>query len=90
MTAEAVRDEDPALAVTSFGPGTDEPALAVTSFGPGTDADAVLAIHGITANGRCWDTVAALLPERRILAPDLRGRARSNACLLYTSDAADD
>ncbi|WP_295035125.1 alpha/beta fold hydrolase [uncultured Microbacterium sp.] len=79
MTAEAVRDEDPALAVTSFGPGTDEPALAVTSFGPGTDADAVLAIHGITANGRCWDTVAALLPERRILAPDLRGRARSNA-----------
>ena len=65
MRGDAVRDADP--------------ALAVTSFGPASDADAVLAIHGITANGRCWDTVAALLPHRRILAPDLRGRARSNA-----------
>ena len=56
-----------------------DPALAVTVFGPDSDRRAALAIHGITANGRCWDTVAALLPERRILAPDLRGRARSNA-----------
>ncbi|MBS1675621.1 MAG: alpha/beta fold hydrolase [Actinobacteria bacterium] len=54
-------------------------ALAVTVFGPESDRDAVLAIHGITANGRSWDTLAGLLPGRRILAPDLRGRARSNA-----------
>jgi len=53
--------------------------LAVTTFGPASDAPAMLAVHGITANGRSWDTVAALLPGRRILAPDLRGRGRSNA-----------
>lgn len=64
--AMPAHDEDPA-------------ALAVTSFGPASDTAALLAIHGITANGRCWDTVAALLPQRRILAPDLRGRARSNS-----------
>lgn len=55
-----------------------DPALAVTSFGPASDTAAILAIHGITANGRSWDTVATLLPARRVLAPDLRGRARSN------------
>ncbi|MFS0853794.1 alpha/beta fold hydrolase [Microbacterium sp. 179-I 3D4 NHS] len=52
--------------------------LAVTSHGPADDPRAILAVHGITANGRAWDTVASLLPERRVLAPDLRGRARSN------------
>jgi lipase len=62
---------DPLLAVTRYGP-TD-------SAGAGAGAGALLAIHGITANGRCWSTVAGVLPARRILAPDLRGRARSNA-----------
>ncbi|OZB81953.1 MAG: hypothetical protein B7X32_15160 [Microbacterium sp. 13-71-7] len=79
--------ERPVTGDRATGDGTDgpagadgtDPALAVTSFGPASDAHAVLAIHGITANGRSWDTVAALLPARRILAPDLRGRARSNA-----------
>ena len=52
--------------------------LATTVFGPESDQRAFLAIHGITANGRSWDTVAAHLPERRIIAPDLRGRGRSN------------
>ena len=59
-------------------PSVVDPGLATAVFGPAGDPDALLAIHGITANGRCWDTVAALLPERRILAPDLRGRGRSN------------
>lgn len=53
--------------------------LATTVFGPASDELALLAVHGITANGRSWDTVAAHLPERRIVAPDLRGRGRSNA-----------
>jgi pimeloyl-ACP methyl ester carboxylesterase len=39
----------------------------------------ILCIHGITANCRCWDTVAgALAPEHRVLAMDLRGRGLSD------------
>jgi lipase len=38
----------------------------------------VLAIHGITANHRCWALVAEQLPEVRLIAPDLRGRGLSN------------
>ena len=52
--------------------------LAVTTFGPDTAHPALLAVHGITANGLAWATVADHLPERRIVAPDLRGRGRSN------------
>jgi len=38
----------------------------------------ILCIHGLTANGRCWDTIAAVLAAHRTLAaPDLRGRGRS-------------
>jgi len=37
----------------------------------------LLAIHGITASHRAWHHVAAALPDRRIIAPDLRGRGRS-------------
>ncbi|MCD2443886.1 alpha/beta fold hydrolase [Agromyces sp. SYSU K20354] len=39
---------------------------------------AVLAVHGITASHRNWDLVADALPGRRVIAPDLRGRGRSN------------
>jgi pimeloyl-ACP methyl ester carboxylesterase len=56
-------------------------ALALTTFGSASaDAGgfALLAVHGITANGMSWDAVAAHLPGCRILAPDLRGRGRSN------------
>jgi pimeloyl-ACP methyl ester carboxylesterase len=52
--------------------------LSVSTFGPESGTPAILAVHGITANGRCWDTVARHLPDRRIIAPDLRGRGRSN------------
>jgi lipase len=38
----------------------------------------ILALHGITATHRAWHHVADALPERRIVAPDLRGRGRSN------------
>ena len=44
---------------------------------PGTPT--VLAIHGITASHRCWTLLAGQLPGVRIIAPDLRGRGRSNA-----------
>lgn len=38
----------------------------------------VLAVHGITANQRCFVELADLLPSHRLIAPDLRGRGRSN------------
>jgi pimeloyl-ACP methyl ester carboxylesterase len=42
-------------------------------------ADPVLAVHGITANSRCWFAVARALAGRAaLLAPDLRGRAASS------------
>ncbi len=38
-------------------------------------APTVLALHGITSNGRAWDAVARELGgDVRLLAPDLRGR----------------
>lgn len=41
-------------------------------------APTVLAIHGVTASHRTWAMVAEALPEFRFIAPDLRGRGRSN------------
>ena len=42
--------------------------------------NAILCIHGITANCRCWDVIAdALSPSHRVLAMDLRGRGLSEA-----------
>jgi len=39
----------------------------------------ILCIHGITANCRCWGVLAAALaPEYRVMAMDLRGRGRSD------------
>jgi pimeloyl-ACP methyl ester carboxylesterase len=38
-----------------------------------------LCIHGITANCRCWDTLAqSLAPDNHIMAMDLRGRGQSD------------
>lgn len=39
----------------------------------------LLAIHGITASHLAWTRVAEALPARHVIAPDLRGRGRSNA-----------
>jgi pimeloyl-ACP methyl ester carboxylesterase len=39
----------------------------------------VVCIHGLTANCRCWDVIAAsLAPRHRVVAMDLRGRGRSD------------
>ncbi|KAA9110652.1 alpha/beta hydrolase [Microbacterium rhizomatis] len=43
------------------------------------DAPAVLLIHGVTASHLSWALVADRLPDLRLIAPDLRGRGRSNA-----------
>lgn len=42
-------------------------------------APAVLAAHGVTASGSAWQLVADHLRGARVIAPDLRGRGRSNA-----------
>jgi pimeloyl-ACP methyl ester carboxylesterase len=39
----------------------------------------ILCIHGITANCRCWDTLAqTLAPDNHVMAMDLRGRGQSD------------
>ena len=50
--------------------------LAVHEFGP-PDASVVLAAHGITANALSFAALARSMPDVRIIAPDLRGRACS-------------
>jgi pimeloyl-ACP methyl ester carboxylesterase len=42
-------------------------------------APTLVAIHGITASHRSWPVVARRLDGIRVVAPDLRGRGRSNA-----------
>jgi pimeloyl-ACP methyl ester carboxylesterase len=51
--------------------------LAVGAWGE-EDAPLVIAVHGITGNHLSFAAVARALPEFRVIAPDLRGRGRSN------------
>lgn len=46
---------------------------------PENPVGTVLAVHGITSSSRAWEVLARHLPDWRIVAPDLRGRGRSNA-----------
>ena len=49
------------------------------SAGPaGSDAPTVLLVHGVTASHHAWPFVVDRLPGVRAVAPDLRGRGRSN------------
>lgn len=50
--------------------------LAVGSWGP-DDGPVVVAVHGITSNHLAMALLAEALPECRVMAPDLRGRAGS-------------
>lgn len=45
---------------------------------PSDAAPTVLLIHGVTASHLSWPFVAERLPGARVVAPDLRGRGRSN------------
>lgn len=51
--------------------------VTVGHWGP-EDGPVVLAVHGVTASHLAWPLVAAGLPGARVIAPDLRGRGRSN------------
>lgn len=50
--------------------------LTAGSWGP-EDGQLVIAVHGITSNHLAMASLAAALPECRVIAPDLRGRAGS-------------
>lgn len=41
-------------------------------------APTILAVHGVTSSHLAWELLAQALPGVRIVAPDLRGRGRSN------------
>lgn len=53
--------------------------LAGGVWRPDAGGRPVLAIHGITASHLEWPLVADRLADTRVIAPDLRGRGRSNA-----------
>jgi pimeloyl-ACP methyl ester carboxylesterase len=52
--------------------------LALGIWNPDATGTAVVALHGITASHLAWQAVAERMPDVRVLAPDLRGRGRSN------------
>ncbi|MCP2263117.1 alpha/beta fold hydrolase [Promicromonospora thailandica] len=58
--------------------GVWEPTAPAATGPDGEPLPAVVLVHGITASHRAWPAVAAALPGRRVVAPDLRGRGRSN------------
>ena len=41
-------------------------------------APTILAVHGVTSSHLAWEFLADALPDVRVVAPDLRGRGRSN------------
>ncbi len=59
--------------------GLWDPSTRLSDRGGSADAaPAVLLIHGVTASHLSWPLVAERLPDARVIAPDLRGRGRSN------------
>lgn len=52
--------------------------LTVATWGAEDSETVILAPHGITANHTCWQPLADLMPEARIIAPDHRGRGGSH------------
>lgn len=53
-------------------------SISFTTFGPSDSEHVIYAPHGITANMMTWAALSEALPEAFIIAPDLRGRGRSN------------
>ena len=53
--------------------------MAYTDWGPRESAEVVVCVHGLTRNGRDFDTLAAALcGHHRIVCPDIVGRGRSD------------
>ncbi|GGM15266.1 alpha/beta hydrolase [Promicromonospora citrea] len=58
--------------------GVWEPVGPLATGPDGAPLPSVVLVHGITASHRAWPAVVAALAGRRVVAPDLRGRGRSN------------
>jgi pimeloyl-ACP methyl ester carboxylesterase len=72
--AEVIMTQEPRMH-RAFGSGVD---LALAEWEG--EEPSLLCIHGLTANCRCWDGLAAsLTPRHRVLGVDLRGRGHSEA-----------
>lgn len=71
----------------SFDVSVDGGTLRVWEWGP-AGGDPLVALHGITAHGRSFRSLAERLPDHRILAPDLRGRGASRDIAGHFSMAA--
>jgi len=78
-TAQVYRTVDVPVRGGNLRVGVWEPEATEGAGPPTADVPAIVALHGVTASHRCWDMVAERLPGFRIVAPDLRGRGRSNA-----------
>ncbi|MFD6445183.1 alpha/beta fold hydrolase [Promicromonospora sp. NPDC060204] len=70
---------DVAVAGGALRVGVWEPTAPAAAGPDGAPLPAVVLVHGITASHRAWPAVVEALPGRRVIAPDLRGRGRSNA-----------
>lgn len=46
-----------------------------------TDAPTVVLVHGVTSSHLAWQFLADRMPDVRFVAPDLRGRGRSNGVM---------
>lgn len=58
--------------------------MAYTEWGAPENPDVVLCVHGLTRNGRDFDTLAAQLAARhRVVCPDIVGRGRSDRLADY-------
>lgn len=69
---------DVAVAGGTLRVGVWEPTAPGATGPDGAPVPAVVLVHGITASHRAWPAVVEALPGRRVIAPDLRGRGRSN------------
>ncbi len=70
--SDRYRSEDVDVRGGTLHVGVWEPASGAA------DAPTVVAIHGITSSHLAWPLLPEALPEVRVVAPDLRGRGRSN------------
>lgn len=73
------RTQDVPVAGGRLRVGVWEPVGVPAAGTAAADAPTVLCIHGITSSHPAWAQVAGLLPDWRVIAPDLRGRGRSSA-----------
>jgi lipase len=73
MSTHTYKEVDVAVDGGTLRAGVWDPVL------PAPAAPTVLAVHGITATHQAWTWLVDELPGARVVAPDLRGRGRSNA-----------